>query len=170
LIKPLEDFVSRFGTKLVLDETLITKKQSRYFLLNQNLKPLVSEEFVYAGTYLGSIRHGKFLPSFDLLDMIAEKKANKITVDKKTEWLFICGRDVFRQGIVKTTGSTDQNDYVLVVNSYGECLGFAKILRMLDQEMHGLVAKNMLDIGDFLRRERCEPPPWSPRQGHRAAR
>jgi ribosome biogenesis protein Nip4 len=43
---------------------------------------------------------------------------------------------------------------VLVLNSYGECLGFGKILRSLDGKRKGLAVENILDIGDFLRRER----------------
>jgi ribosome biogenesis protein Nip4 len=154
MIKPISDFVSHFGTKITLDETLIVKEQGRYFLLTENLKQLASKGFFYAGTYLGKAKDGKFFPSFTLLGIIAQKEANKIVVDKKTEWLFICGRDVFKQGITKATGSTKKNDCALVLNSYGECLGFGKILHNLDGKRGGLAVENILDIGDFLRREK----------------
>jgi ribosome biogenesis protein Nip4 len=85
--------------------------------------------------------------------MIAEKKANKMIVDKKTEWLFICGRDVFKQGIIKVVGSKRKGDYTLILNQHRECLGFGKILCHLGKE-DGVVIKNIADIGDFLRRER----------------
>jgi ribosome biogenesis protein Nip4 len=83
--------------------------------------------------------------------MIARGKANKIVVDDKTEWLFICGRDIFKQGIVKTMGSKSKGDHTLVLNRYGECLGFGRITRNLDEA--GVVIENVSDIGDFLRRE-----------------
>jgi ribosome biogenesis protein Nip4 len=85
--------------------------------------------------------------------MIAEKKANKIIVDKKTEWLFICGRDIFKQGIIKATGSKKRGDYTLILNQHGECLGFGKIIHNLNGEKSGFAVKNISDIGDFLRRE-----------------
>lgn len=154
MIKPLDDFVSRFGTQITLDEKLIVKKQSRYFLLSENVKQLTSKDFYYAGTYLGRVKDGRFFPSFNLLNMVAQKKANRINIGKKAEWLFICGRDVFEQGITKVTGSTKKGDYILVLNSHDECLGFGKMLRNLDRKRSGPAVENILDIGDFLRRER----------------
>ena len=154
MIKPIDDFVSRFGTKISLDETYIAKRQGRYFLLNENLKRLTSKDFFYAGTYLGKVNHERFFPSFNLLDLIAQKKANRVIVDKKTEWLFICGRDIFKQGITKTLGSTKKNGWTLVLNLYGECLGYGRILCNLNEKREGIVIENSLDIGDFLRREK----------------
>jgi len=119
MIKPLDDLVSRFGTQITLDENFIVKKQGRYFLLSENVKRLTSKGFYYAGTYLGRVKDGKFFPSFGLLNMVAQKKARRMNVGKKAEWLFICGRDVFEQGITKVTGSTKKGDYILVLNSYG---------------------------------------------------
>jgi ribosome biogenesis protein Nip4 len=152
-MKPIKDFVSRFNAEISLDENLVARKEGRCFLLSQNLKKMIKNDFFYAGTYLGKTKKGKFFPSFILLGMIAEKKANKITVDKKTEWLFICGRDVFKQGITKVTGSKQKGDCALILNQHGECLGFGKILSNLDEEKDILAVKNISDIGDFLRRE-----------------
>ena len=154
MIKPIDDFVSRFGTKIGIDETFIMKRQGRYFLLDDNVKRLTSKNFYYAGVYLGEAKDGGFFPSFNLLNMIAQKRGNRINLEKKAEWLFICGRDVFGEGIAKVTGSTKKNGYVLVLNSYGECLGFGKILRSLEERRRGVAVKNILDVGDFLRRER----------------
>jgi ribosome biogenesis protein Nip4 len=153
-MKPLKDFVGQFGGSISLDESLIVKKENRYFLLNESLKNLITKDFFYAGIYLGKIKDGNFFPSFTLLKLIAERKANKIIVDKKTEWLFICGRDIFKQGIIKVTGSKRKGDYALILNQHGECLGFGKILHALDKEKEGVAVKNISDIGDFLRREK----------------
>jgi ribosome biogenesis protein Nip4 len=154
MIKPIDDFVSRFGTKIRFDETLVVKQQDRYFLLSENVKQLTSKGFYYAGAYLGEAKDGEFFPSFNLLNIIAQKKANKINVERKAEWLFICGRDVFGQGIAKVAHSKKKGDYVLVLNSHGECLGFGKILHNLERKRRGPMVQNILDIGDFLRRER----------------
>jgi len=153
-MKQINEFVSLLGAKINLKKHLIVKKQDRYFLLNKNLKSLISKDFFYAGVYLGKAKSGRFFPSFNLLRIVAEGKSNKIVVDGKTEWLFICGRDVFKQSIISVTGSKRKGDHTLILNQYGECLGFGKILYNLDSEKEGVVVKNISDIGDFLRREK----------------
>ena len=153
MIKAIENFVGRFNTKISLNENLLTKKRNRFFLLNKTLKKLSVKDFFYVGIYLGKMKKGRFFPSVNLLRMIAETKANKVIVDKKTEWLFICGRDIFKKGIKKVAGSKNKGDYTLILNVYNECLGYGKILHDLDRPRKGVVIKNILDIGDFLRRE-----------------
>lgn len=154
MIEPINDFVKRSDTTISLDEQLLVKKENRYFLLSENLKRTITKDFFYAGICLGQIRDGKFLPSFSLLRMMAEQEGNKVVVDEKTEWLFICGRDIFRQGILRAEGSEKRGSYTLVLNGHSECLGFGEILRDLGIEGEGVAIKNVLDIGDFLRRER----------------
>lgn len=153
-MKQINDFISKFNTSLKLDKNLTIEK-NRYFLINPYLKQLVGKEFFYAGVYLGKIKTEKFFPSFPLLAMIAASdEANRITIDEKTEWLFICGRDIFRQGITSIEGSKRKGDYTLILNHQNECLGFGKIIHSLDEVEHGLAIRNISDIGDFLRREK----------------
>ncbi|MFP3985735.1 MAG: hypothetical protein ACLFU9_07225 [Candidatus Bathyarchaeia archaeon] len=156
-MNPIKDFAEKFNTNINLDPNLTIKKQNRYYLLlNQKQKQQITQHFYYAGTYLGKHKNQTFFPSFNLLQIIAKKKkANKTTVDQKTEWLFTCKRDIFKQGILKTTGSKRKGNYTLVLNQYGECLGFGKITHDLDKQTKRdqVVVKNILDIGDFLRRE-----------------
>jgi ribosome biogenesis protein Nip4 len=156
-MKPIIDFVRRFGTTLSLDKRFMVKRADRFFLLNEKLRNLATDDFFYAGTYLGKARGRVFFPSFRLLAMIADKKeANKAVVDDKAEWLFICGRDVFQRGIKKVIGTKKKGELTLVLNIDGGCLGFGKIARNLDSEQNGqkVAVKNISDIGDFLRRER----------------
>lgn len=150
----IDEFVSKFGAHLSLKKSLIIENKNRYFLLNENLRRLVDKNFFYAGAYLGKIKGEKFFPSFILLKMIANSKATKIYVDAKAAWLFICRRDIFKQGIVKIEGFKKKGAYTLVLNQYGECLGFGRILCDLYEEIGKVVIKNVSDIGDFLRRER----------------
>lgn len=152
-IKLIDKFASRLGASMDLDEKLVVEKQNKYFLLNKELKKLIVKDFFYAGLYLGKIKNGIFFPSFALLGMTAKGNVNKVIVDKKTEWLFICGRDIFERGIVRVVGSKKRGDYALILNSDCQCLGFGKILQNLE-EGKGVVIKNISDIGDFLRREK----------------
>ena len=155
-MKALKAFASKLGVEVTLNFDLIVKKADRYFLLNQKLQRLVRKDFYYVGVYLGKIKNGVFFPSFNLLAMLAKGRASKIVVGRKAAWLFICGRDVFRRGLLTMRGSRRKGDYVLVMNDFGECLGFGKILCNLDSDVQGtkVVVKNISDLGDFLRREK----------------
>jgi ribosome biogenesis protein Nip4 len=155
-MKPVEDFAKRFKASVNLNKSLIVSKQDRYFLVNERLRGLIQEDFFYAGTYLGKVKHGIFFPGFILLAMLAEGKSNKIVVDDKTAWLFICGRDVFKRGVQNVLGSARKGDHALIVNRHNECLGFGRILHNIDEvrDKNKVVVKNISDIGDFLRREK----------------
>jgi ribosome biogenesis protein Nip4 len=154
MIEPILSFVRMFDAEISLDETSIIKKNARYYLLDENTKCAIGEDFFYAGTYLGKLKNGRFFPAFGLLRMMTERKANRMIVDEKTEWLFICGRDVFKRGITKVIGSPQKGRSVLVLNRHCECLGFGRLLCDHSQKEGDVVVKNILDIGDFLRRER----------------
>lgn len=154
MTKPFNKFVRLFDANLTLDDNLIIEKGNRYYLLNENTAEFVEESFLYAGTYLGETKSGMFMPSFMFLAMIAETALNKTYVDSKTAWLFICGRDVFKQGITKTTGSTKRDNCTLVMNKFGECLGFGRVVADPSQQNDVVAVRNIIDIGDFLRRER----------------
>ena len=105
---------------------------------------------------MGKAKEGKFFPSFNLLGMLAKKEANRIILDKKAAWLFICGRDILRKSIVRVQGPGKKDTNTLVFNEFGECLGFGRIVEKLRDSVNdnGIVVRNVLDIGDFLRRER----------------
>jgi ribosome biogenesis protein Nip4 len=154
-MKILYDFVAQFNAKLQLDEIQIVKNRNRFYLLPKHLKQHAPKGFFYAGTYLGAVKGRSFFPSFLLLQMIAQQKANKLIVDKKTSWLFICGRDIFKKGIIKDS-NLKKDDYTLILNDRNECLGFGKMLINLRAEidLNKIAVKNILDIGDFLRREK----------------
>ena len=156
-MRPFEVFASRFGAQVAFNSQFILEKSQRYYLLNPRLKKVGQEDFFYAGLYLGKVgKIGVFFPSFNLLNMLVDVVANKIVVDQKAAWLFICGRDVFRTGIMKVMGSKHKDDATLVLNEFGECLGFGTIMDSLNESDSKVAVKNVLDIGDFLRREKRE--------------
>jgi ribosome biogenesis protein Nip4 len=154
-MKALMDFARKVGADFALNVDFTVEKAGRYFLLNRSLKGVIGRDFYYAGTYLGKVKNGRFFPSFNLLAMLAKCKADKIVVERKAAWLFICGRDVFRSGVLTAHGSRRKGDYALVMNEFGECLGFGKITCSLDAAVKGaeVVVQNISDVGDFLRRE-----------------
>ncbi len=134
----------------------VIKNDNRYFLTTPNVRGLLRNNFTFAGRYLGKLENGSLHPGFPLLKIIAEKEnTNRVIIDERTEWLFICGRDIFLQGLVKVSGSAKKGTCALVLNRYGECLGYGLISCDIAGEKNPrkVVVKNTLDIGDFLRRE-----------------
>ena len=152
-VKPLIVFASKFGASVVLNHELLVEKAQCYYLLNPILRKIAKPNFYYAGLYLGKVEGGVFFPSFNLLNMMAPVAANKVFLEPKAAWLFICGRDVFKKGIAKSMGSQRKGDYTLVLNACGECLGFGVLTASLAAVSGRVVVRNMLDIGNFLRRE-----------------
>ena len=152
-MKPLVAFASRFGGEIGLNPAFVVERSQRYFLLNPNLRKIARGDFFYAGFYLGKVKNGVFFPSFNLLNMLVPVAANKIVLEPKAAWLFICGRDVLRKGVAKFMGSQKRGNFTLVMNQFGECLGFGRIVGNLDSVGDGVVVSNVLDVGDFLRRE-----------------
>jgi len=57
---------------------------------------------------------------------------------------------------VRVQGPGKRDTNTLVVNEFGECLGFGRIVENLRESAvdNEIVVRNVLDIGDFLRRER----------------
>ena len=153
MTKPVADFARRVNATLILDSRLVVEKEGRYYFLNKKLQGIARKDFFYAGKYLGKAKDAKFFPSFNLLTMLAETKANKVVVDEKAAWLFICGRDIFSNRITAVYGSKRRGDHTLILNRFGECLGFGRILGDLDAKDGAAVVKNISDVGDFLRRE-----------------
>ncbi len=162
-MKEIRDFVAQFNASIPFDTSRIVRNKNRYYLLSEKLKHQFPKGFFYAGVYLGAVKGASLFPSFLLLSMIAETKANKLVVDKKTAWLFICGRDIFRKGILKGS-NLKKGDYTLILNERNECLGFGKTTCNLrgEADANKVVVKSILDIGDFLRREKRQ----SKRQQH----
>ena len=154
--KAITNFAQQLGVQIAFNPDYIIEKGGRFYLIDNKLKPAILFNFYYVGLYLGKIKKGKFFPSFNLLSMMAKENGNKVLIDKKSAWLFICGRDVLRKSIIELHGFAKKNSYVLILNEFSECLGFGRIVGKLSGECRSddVVIKNVSDVGDFLRRER----------------
>lgn len=105
--------------------------------------PAIDETLVYTTTRYGRVDRKGFHPSIAFLDVLSEYTKRKAVVTEKAAWLFVCGRNILKEGIVDLAVDEGQ---VLVTNQRGEVLGYGKIT--------GAGITNKLDRGDFLRRER----------------
>ena len=105
--------------------------------------PPTQGELEYMSVRLGIQKRNSFTPSIALLDRIAPHTKRKAIVNEKAAWMFICGNNILKEGIVE---NATQEGYVIITNEKGEVLGYGKNT--------GAGITNELDRGDFLRRER----------------
>lgn len=140
----VDRFTKQFTGEKVSD---VIQLQRNFFQVTEDLlrvKEKIGREPFAMGTFLGSEK--PFHPSSALLDWLGERTNKFIVVDKKAEWLFLCGRDMFANSILKQ--ETDPG-LVLVKNQVGEVLGYGELTKN-----RKIPLKNIMDKGDFLRRER----------------
>jgi ribosome biogenesis protein Nip4 len=153
-MKPLRVFASRFGAEMVLDSSSIVEKSHRYYILTPMIHKFAPKDFYYAGLYLGKSNNSVFFPSFNFLNILTKTAKNQVVVNSKAAWLYVCGRDVFRKGITRIMGSKQKGSFTLVLNQFGECLGFGVTTGFKNDSPNEVAVRNLLDVGDFLRRER----------------
>lgn len=154
-MRPLEHFLIQFGIRRFdKGNDILFVEDNKYFLITKDIANIIkkTKKPFYAGIYLGKARGKKFFPSINLLNMISTKSRNKIWVDDKTAWLFVCGRDIFSEGIKKSTKTVYKGIITFVFNQKNEVLGFGKAVKKLKEKE--VVVTNIFDIGDFLRREK----------------
>lgn len=148
-MKNIEEFTKNFTDK----KFEYLRIRNSYFLLSEDLKKAantINQEPFAAGIFLGEISKNNFVPGVSLLGMISPLTDKKIFINKKTEWLFLCQRDIFGGGIVK---ANVKKGFVLVQNELDENLGYGQIVADLGNA-DKVVVKNLFDKGNFLRRER----------------
>ena len=122
----------------------------KYFYVKKDLKELkdkIDLEPFSVGLPLGELKENKFVPSPALLDMLCKYSDKKVHVNEKGQEVFLYGNDVFEENITK---GRDKEGLVLVINDKEECLGYGDMIFKGKKK----VLKNILDRGDYLRRER----------------
>ena len=140
----IQDFVSQFLDIKIENVIKIGKK---YFQTDEEFLSQLPKEARYSGKYLGEETKRGLRPSAILLDMLKDTE-NYVIIDEKSEWLFLCGRDIFGQSIIKLN---KKRGFVLVKNKNNEVLGLANVMGKQEAK---IPIKNLFDKGDFLRREK----------------
>ncbi|HME87330.1 MAG TPA: hypothetical protein VKE88_02865 [Candidatus Nanoarchaeia archaeon] len=146
-MNPVDEYTKKF-TKETMPNVLQVRRN--FFSVSDELmkvKDKVKTEPFAIGTYLGT--GNPFKPSIALLDWLNERTERTIMLDKKSAWLFVCGRDVFAAGIMVKEGAFVREGPVIVRNEAREMLGLGEL-----GKSRKIPLKNVMDRGDFLRRER----------------
>ena len=123
-----------------------------YFVENDlwELKESINKDVFSVGIFLGEEKD-RFEPNPAILDIISkfpDSEKRKIFVNKKAEWLFLCGRNILSDSISKNPYRVNSG-LVLVQNENNENLGFG----YFKQEGPALILRNILDKGHYLRIE-----------------
>lgn len=144
----LSEFCTEFGVDAPSLGHLTQHRRSWFLTRPEDDTILVHlDKHLFAAGILLGTEHRGFTPTPALIELIAKRSPNKVTVDEKGAWLFLCGRDLFRKALVGDARPT-RTGLVLVQNGRDENLGYGKF-------GSGQVAvKNVLDRGFYLRRER----------------
>lgn len=142
--KSFEEFISLFFEKCPIED--IVQEDNRYYIVPKDvlqLRQKISRSVISMGLFLGEKKLSEFYPSLALIELLSKHSKKKIFLDRKAEWLFLCGRDVFAKSIAK---QNVDSGHVFVQNLDDENLGIG---RFKNKEVI-----NLLDKGDYLRREK----------------
>ena len=146
----LNDFVRKFGN-IVLDEAKIVKIGRNYFYADNDLMKIrdaIKKDTFSIGVFIGEEKN-YFEPSPLFVEMLSKSDGTnkiKIYVNKKAEWLFLCGRSILLESISKNPHNIKEG-YVFVQNENDENLGYG----LFQQQGKDLIVKNLLDKGKYLR-------------------
>ena len=128
----------------LLDEVILEFKGNNleYYDMPMELYKLIKKQPYSAGRYVGYLKKGLLIPSFELMQEYVDKFNRDYTIiNEKAEKLFLYGRDIFDSSIVV---DKSKNVFAIVVNKRKETLGLAK--------KEGRIWKNIVDRGLFLRK------------------
>ncbi len=149
--KILKNFEKEFGIDLrrIFPEKifLISSGRKEIFMVDDFVYKIynkINREIYSIGLYIGEIRGKYFLISLELASIIEPFTNNKIVVNEKAEQLFLYGRDIFKESIVKEYKRFKLGERCLVLNKRHEVLGIGKYERN--------IVKNLMDRGWYLRR------------------
>lgn len=148
----LNEFVNNFTDKKIEYYKLGDRFYKKNNLLIELMQKISNKPYSIS-LFLGEIRNRRFFPSIALIDEISFLSDKKVYLNEKAEWLFICGRDVFNSGVVRSNAKTG---LVLVQNENDENLGYGEIVSELNatKNKKAVFVKNLLDKGKYLRMER----------------
>ncbi len=136
------------------------KKQSVYFI-PMDWVQLVDSDFGtfrlrYLGTWLGEMSGDTLMLSIGILAELDPLTDSKITVHRRGAEAFTYGRSILKESVFSLPSHLSRGQRVLVIDEHGACIGLAalaidaSLLDRLGKEK--LVAKNLVDIGWYLRR------------------
>jgi 60S ribosome subunit biogenesis protein NIP7 len=110
----------------------------------------LSSWFFTAGIHVARYCRGRLVPLLGLLHLLRGRlNSHYLVVNEVAEKLFLYGRDVFQESVVRVAVNHDclrSGVPLVVVNIYGDPLGYARPSRR-----GRIIFENLLDVGWYLR-------------------
>ena len=132
----MKKLLEYYGAEVDLRDYELIEIDKVLYIVKKNMIPFLKEEVKAAGM---KVKDSEI--SLEFAFKIAKNATkNKIKVNKKGENLFLYGRDVFEENIIKGDPKKGKK---LVLNRENECLGIGF--------WNGKILKNIKDRGMFLR-------------------
>ncbi len=162
-LKVIRSALGAFGSIDFLDENevLIKEDNKDVYALSKDLArflELFKIDFVSAGIKIGEAGSRRFRFTVEGAYYLARRNKKRVYVNERGEMLFLYGRDIFRGSIVDVTGDVRENDVVFVCNRRGDILGIGRIRfdadRIWDLDDDRIVVENLVDRGEYLRKQR----------------
>ena len=166
VIEQIDDEFGEGVTKSLLGDRVPAKlkrgRDETFFLIPTEWMSHATEEegerldIQFIGKELGSIAKGRFRLSLHVLDELKNLTDRTILVSRRAAEAFTYGRSILKESVLELNPELKRGQRVLVINENNECLGIASLsldanrLRRLGKEK--LVAKNLVDVGWFIRR------------------
>ena len=108
------------------------------------------------GLWLGDKSHDKMQLSLPILERLADLTENILIATPQSAQVFTYGKSILKEGVVRLKPSLKRKQRVIVKDQEGNVLGLAMLV--IDAFMRTkigkekLVARNLIDIGWYLRR------------------
>ena len=145
----LEDFTAKFTS-----EKIEFKQVGKKFFMQDKIleKEKLDQNEKYFGLFLGEEKEDTFVPSFTLLEWLAERSKEKIFVKDIGEMDFLYGKTLRTRHIDHIEGEAKVGYLKLVQNMANENLGYGKLTGEMGKP--GQILNPKLDRGLFLKREK----------------
>lgn len=108
------------------------------------------------GVQLGQMSKIRFILSLQVLPALKELTKNVIVVSSRGAEAFTYGKSILKESVKQLPRHLKRGTRVIVVNEDDECLGIASLaldaIRVGRLSADKLVAKNLADIGWYIRR------------------
>ena len=155
----LDVVIGEDGSRRIVDKDTKGRIREVYALSKDLVKflELYKLNFVHAGLKIGEVGSRRFRFSLEGSFYLAKKDKKRVYVNEKGEMLFLYGRDVFAESVLRATSDVEENDIVFVCNRKGDILGIGKArfdARRMKDAGSRVVVENLVDRGEYLRKEK----------------
>jgi len=147
----LKSFLKKVNVKFkdIFKSGKLIKKSRFLYLVDNELFDYINEtsdDFFSAGILLGEFKK-YFTPSPEFSNILSKLSPKKIFVNKKSEWMFLCGKNILKKGIIKNEQELDRG-LVFIQTELNENIGLGQFSMKNDGSI-----ENIIDKGAYIRKE-----------------